>query len=281
MFSTLIKSDVLDARLADPGWCVIDCRFDLADPAAGEAAWRTAHIPGARYAHLENDLSGPVAPHTGRHPLPEPRDLVEKFGRWGIAADTQVVAYDGGSGAMAARLWWLLRWLGHERVAVLDGGWRAWREAGHATTNDVPVRRPAVFVQRPSLVAVVDSDDMLRAVNGEADWRVVDARAAERFRGDVETVDPVAGHVPGAINRPFLDNIDAGGRLLAPEILRERFAGIASGRADRVAHYCGSGVTACLNVLAMEHAGLPGSRLYAGSWSEWIRDPARPVATGY
>ncbi len=280
MFSTLISPNDLQLPLRDDDWRVVDCRFDLADPDAGETAWRDAHIPGAAYAHLERDLSGAVTERTGRHPLPDPSALAQTFGNWGIGRNTQVVAYDANSGAMAARLWWLLRWLGHEAVAVLDGGWQAWCAAGFETGDAVSQHAAVRFEQRPALVETVNSDEMLDAVNGKADWHVVDARGAERFRGDVEPIDPVAGHIPGAVNRPFMENLRADGCMLPPEILRERFASVAAGRADRVVHYCGSGVTAAHNMLAMARAGLHGSRLYAGSWSEWIRDASRPVAKG-
>lgn len=280
MHTTLIDADVLNAHLYEPGWRVVDCRFDLSNPQAGEVVFRGAHIPGAVYAHLERDLSAPIDTHTGRHPLPDPDRLAATFGTWGIGADTQVAAYDASGGAMAARLWWLLRSLGHEAVAVLDGGWQAWTAKGFATEAAVSPIRPAAFPRRSPLAESIGSSAMLRAVHGEADWRAVDARAAERFRGDAEPIDPVAGHIPGAVNRPFIQNLDASGRFLAPEMLRERFQNVAGGRADRIVHYCGSGVTACHNVLAMEHAGLSGSRLYAGSWSEWIRDASRPVAKG-
>lgn len=274
---TLVTVETLNAHREDGGWRVVDCRFELSRPDAGEAAWREAHIPGAVYAHLERDLSGPVGPATGRHPLPEPDALAQTLGRWGIDADTQVVAYDASGGAMAAaRLWWLARWLGHERVAVLDGGWQAWLAAGFETGDRVPVLRPVVFPRRAPLVDPVDA----RSVSEDAGWQLIDARGEQRFRGEVEPIDPVGGHIPGAINRPFTGNLDASGKFAAPETLRERFAPPAVGGAGRVVHYCGSGVTSCHNLLAMEHAGLSGSRLYAGSWSEWIRDPARPVAKG-
>lgn len=276
-FRTLIAPETLHAHLGREDWRLVDCRFDLADADAGERAWREAHVPGAVYAHLERDLSGPVTSRTGRHPLPDPDRLVQRLGEWGINPASQVVAYDASGGAMAARLWWLLRWLGHDAVAVLDGGWSAWRGAGFPVESALPSPSPTRFERRLSLNESIDTAAVLRAVEGESDWRLVDARAPERFRGEVEPIDPVAGHVPGAVNRPFAENLDARGRFLRPEILRERFATIASGRADRVAHYCGSGVTACHNVLAMEYAGLGGSRLYAGSWSEWIRDPSHPV----
>jgi len=280
MFRTLISPETLNANLAVPGWRVVDCRFDLQRPDAGKSAWCEAHIPGAVYAHLERDLSGAITPHAGRHPLPDPDRLAERLGEWGIGADTQVVAYDASGGAMAARLWWLLRWLGHERVAVLDGGWQAWRARGYATEDQAPVVSRVDFPRRAPLTVPVDAGSVLANMNGAADWRLVDARGAERFRGDIEPIDPVAGHIPGAANRPYTGNLDANGKFLAPEMLRERFQLFALDAADHVVHYCGSGVTACHNALAMEHAGLPGSCLYAGSWSEWIRDPSRPVERG-
>lgn len=280
MFRTLIDAVTLNAHLALPNWRVIDCRFDLQQPEKGGAAWREEHVPGAVYAHLERDLTGPVTATSGRHPLPDPDRLAKRLGEWGIDAGTQVVIHDSSGGAMAARLWWLLRWLGHESVAVLDGGWQAWKAQGFATDAAVPVIRKVMFPRRASLAGCIESNDVLAAVNGNADWRTIDARSVERFRGEIEPIDSVAGRIPGARNRPFTENLDAEGKFLAPEILRERFHPIAAGRADRVVHYCGSGVTACHNVLAMEHAGLTGSRLYPGSWSEWIRDPARPVERG-
>lgn len=280
MFRTLIPPEALHAHLDEPAWRVIDCRFDLARPDAGEAAWREAHIPGAVYAHLDLDLSSAVGPGTGRHPLPDADQLAARLGEWGICADTQVVAYDASGGAMAARLWWLLRWLGHEAVAVLDGSWQGWQARGYPTDNATPNVQPAAFLRRASLGRPVQTDEVMAAVNGASDMRLVDARGVERFRGDVEPIDSVAGHIPGALNRPFNDNLGSDGFFLAPEILRERFGLVSSGHSERVAHYCGSGVTACHNVLAMELAELSGSRLYAGSWSEWIRDSSRPVKKG-
>lgn len=280
MYRTLISPEALAEHLSDPRWRVIDCRFDLADSAAGYRAWQELHIPGAVYAHLERDLSGPVTSDSGRHPLPAADELAKRVSEWGIDATTQVVAYDASGGAMAARLWWLLRWLGHEAVAVLDGGWQTWQERELPVDSNSPSPERANFRRRAALALPVDSGEIERAVDGESDWRLMDARAPERFRGDVEPIDAVAGHVPGALNRPFMDNLKPDGSFLMPEILRERFQTASAGRADRVVHYCGSGVTACHNVLAMEHAGLSGSRLYAGSWSEWIRDPQHPVAKG-
>lgn len=277
MFRTLITPEALDQHLDEPGWCLVDCRFDLAHPGAGGLAWRQAHIPGSVYAHLDRDLSSAVRADSGRHPLPDEDQLVARLGEWGISANTQVVAYDASNGAMAARLWWLLRWLGHEAVAVLDGGWQGWSARGFPADKEIPEVQPVKFPRRPSLTMPVETCDVAAAVNGERDLRLVDARSSERYRGEVEPIDSVAGHIPGASNRPFAGNLDASGFFLAPKFLRERFMQLSNGRPERVVHYCGSGVTACHNVLAMEHAGLVGSRLYAGSWSEWIRDPSHPV----
>ncbi len=276
--STIVDVPRLQTHLEDAAWVVLDCRFDLGDPGAGERAYAGGHIPGARYAHLERDLAGPVTATSGRHPLPDPTRLAATLGRWGIGRDTQVVAYDDVGGAMAARAWWLLRWLGHEAAAVLDGGIGAWHEAGLALSVEVPDPLPATFDPNPRPRAWLSTEAVQAAVG---DMLLVDARAAPRFRGEVEPIDPVAGHVPGAVNRPFQANLDANGRFLDPARLRADLEALLGGRQPVAAvHMCGSGVTACHNLLAMERAGLGGSRLYAGSWSEWIRDPARPVATG-
>lgn len=279
-YTTLIDVATLAAHLENPRWVILDCRFDLAEPMAGQRAYAAGHIPGARYAHLDHDLSGPVTSATGRHPLPDPVRLAAQLGQWGVAADTQVVAYDDAGGAFAARAWWLLRWLGHARVAVLDGGWAAWQAQGGATTPAVPAVNAAEFVFRPALESVVSAEEVLQAVRDKT-MCLLDARAPERFRGEVEPIDPVAGHVPGALNHPFQRNLEPDGRFLPAQMLRQRFqVTLGTAAAAQVVHMCGSGVTACHNLLAMAQAGLSGSRLYAGSWSEWIRDPARPVASG-
>ncbi len=277
--TTLIPTGTLAGRLADPLWLAVDCRFDLADPGAGVAAWRAGHIPGAIYADLERDLSAPVTATTGRHPLPPVAALEETFSRFGISARTQVVAYDAGSGAFAARLWWLLRWLGHEPVAVLDGGFAAWTAERRPVSADTAMRAPARFTARPCPEMLVETAAIPGALGrGE---RLVDVRGAERFRGEVEPLDAVAGHVPGAVNLPYLENLGTDGRFRDPPALaalwQERVA-VAPGSA--VVCMCGSGVTACQGLLALEAAGVRGGKLYAGSWSEWIRDPARPVACG-
>lgn len=279
-FAPLVDLAGLAGHLADPGWVLIDCRFALSDPAWGQRAYSAGHIPGAHYAHLDEDLSGPIGPQTGRHPLPDPQRLAERLGAWGIDGDTRVVAYDDAGGAFAVRLWWLLRWLGHCRGAILDGGLPRWEALGGAITTEGPRRAPRTFVPRIDYTAWVSTDAVAEGI-ARGRLQVVDARAAERFRGEAEPIDPVAGHVPHAINLPLAGNLSDDGRFLSPERLRDRFlAALGDTPPERVAHSCGSGVNACHNLLAMELAGLAGSRLYAGSWSEWIRDPARPVARG-
>lgn len=264
---------------AHPAWRSFDCRHDLANPEAGVAAYAAGHIPGALFAHLDRDLSGAKSGRNGRHPLP----TAERLGDWlsvcGIDAETTVVAYDAGNGMFAARLWWLLRWLGHDKVAVLDGGLAAWQAAGGALTAQVVTYSPRRFTPRPQALAVDVADVM--AQMGAAQSLVVDARAADRFRGENETLDPVGGHIPGAVNRPFARNLGCDGRFKPAAELRAEFTALLGGRSPHdLIHQCGSGVTACHNLLAMEIAGLPGARLYPGSWSEWCADPARPVASG-
>lgn len=279
MLTTLVTTDTLAAHLDDPRWLIVDCRFDLAQPAAGEAAYRAAHIPGAVYAHLDRDLSGPITPRTGRHPLPDPDRFAATLSGWGVSADTQVIAYDADTGMYAARLWWLLRWVGHRAVAVLDGGFKAWTAAGLPTSTEIPSRPPSHFQARPDREMWLDADQVQQRVQ-RSDWRLLDARAPERFSGQVEPLDPVAGHVPGARNHPFATNLTSDGRFGAPEELRRRYEQSQAGVADdHTIAMCGSGVTACHLLLAMEVAGKPGARLYAGSWSEWIRNPQRGVAT--
>jgi len=286
MYTTLIEPAELAARAATD-WAVVDCRFDLARPDWGAAAYATGHVPNALYAHLDRDLSGPITSTTGRHPLPSREPLAATFGRWGIDAAVQVVAYDQGNGAYASRLWWLLRWAGHQKVAVLNGGFAAWQQAALPTQTTVTERPPRQFTFHAGAEAVVSTAELERAVrdgtlaSGAA--VLVDARAADRFAGENETIDPVAGHIPGARNHPFARNVDAQGRFLPAAELRERWTatlGAGAARRSAVMAMCGSGVTACHNLLALEIAGLGGARLYAGSWSEWIRSPERPIVRG-
>lgn len=283
-FRTLISADELKALLAAPGTpshstVVVDCSFDLADTGAGEREWRAGHLPGSHYLHLDRDLSGAKTGRNGRHPLPSRADFAAMVGALGIVPQTQVVALDRQGSPYAARLWWLMRWLGHEAVAVLDGGLQAWTASGGPLDAHEPVRRAGPpYPERPALVATVDAATVFA---GLGRLRVLDARAGERFRGEVEPLDAAAGHIPGALNRFFKDNLGADGRFKPAAALRAEFEPlIGLHPAAGVVHQCGSGVTACHNLLAMEHAGLAGTRLYPGSWSEWSSDPARPVAKG-
>jgi thiosulfate/3-mercaptopyruvate sulfurtransferase len=279
-YHTIVDVPTLAAHATDPSLRIVDCRFDLGDPDAGAALYRREHLPGAVYAHLDTDLSGPRAPWTGRHPLPDPEALAATFGRLGIGTATQVVGYDDSGGIYAARLWWLLRWLGHEAVAVLDGGLAAWRAAGQALSAASPVPAPQHFVAAPRADAHLGADELAALLARDA-CLLLDARSAERFEGRVEPLDPRAGHVPGATNHHYARNLGADGRFLPAAALRASFERLLGTRAPTaVVSMCGSGVTACHTLLALEVAGLAGARLYPGSWSEWCRDPARPVATG-
>lgn len=277
--SPLISAEALKAALGTVR--VFDVRFDLARPEAGEAAWREGHLPGAHYLHLDRDLSakdGVPALCGGRHPLPTREVFAATVARLGLTPDTPVVLVDAQGGMFAARAWWMLRWIGARDVRVLDGGLAAWRAAGGALEpGEVAPPAPApAWPLGPEPEGLRLTADALAAQLGRV--ALLDARAPERYRGDVEPLDPVAGHIPGALNRPFSANLGPDGRFLPPEALRAAFQGLAGARA--VVHQCGSGVTACHNLLAMAVAGLPGGALYAGSWSEWCRDPARPVARG-
>jgi thiosulfate/3-mercaptopyruvate sulfurtransferase len=280
-FTTLIDVDSL-AGLARPA-VLLDCRFDLSEPEAGRRAYAAGHIPGARYADLNLDLSSPMNPSSGRHPLPSAEVLAGFFAAAGVGDETQVVAYDDANGSFAARAWWLSRWLGHAWVAVLDGGYQAWVAAGAPVEmGDPPAPGGAtpLFTLRLQPQTVLSTADVQRALE-DPRRLVVDARAAERFAGTVEPMDAVAGHVPGAVNHPFAANLTQDGRFLpAAELRRRWLARLRGTEPSDAILMCGSGVTACHNILAMTSAGLPGGKLYAGSWSEWIRDPERPVARG-
>ncbi len=285
-FRTLISAAELQAQRASSAadLVILDCGFDLADPAAGERAYAAGHLPGALYAHLDRDLTGAKTGTNGRHPLPMRDVFAVRAGAWGIGERTQVVTYDAQGGPYAARAWWMLRWLGHETVSVLDGGLAAWLAAGGTLETRTAVARSRVaYPSRASAVPTLDAHALQEAL-ARSEACVVDARAPERYRGEVEPLDTVAGHIPGAVNRFFKDNLDAQGHFKAPQVLREEFARLgirgATVAGSAVVHQCGSGVTACHNLLAMAHAGMDGAALYPGSWSEWCADPARPVARG-
>lgn len=274
MHTTLVSPADLMPRLADPRWVVVDCRFDLANPDAGEQAYVEGHIPSARYAHLDRDLSGEKTGTNGRHPLPTVEQMAARFGAMGIAPDTQVVAYDADSGMFAARLWWMLRFMGHDAVAVLDGGFARWVGAGGAVQPGRVTPTPVRFEANPRPAWRLDVTE----VAGGGCGQLIDARAPERFRGENETLDPVGGHIPGARNQFFLQNLSADKTFKPAEALRAQWSATLEGRSPAdVVMYCGSGVTACHNLLALEIAGLSGARLYAGSWSEWSADPSRPI----
>jgi thiosulfate/3-mercaptopyruvate sulfurtransferase len=276
-FRTLISTSALGLHLGEDQIAIVDCRFKLGDESWGEDAYTASHVIGAVYAHLDRDLSGPKSGTNGRHPLPDPGALARTFGRLGITSGVQVVAYDEDNGMFASRLWWMLRWLGHDAVAVLDGGFAKWTAEGRETRSGTETRAPQTFIAapRPEMIATVDQVAALRT---DKAWQLIDARAPERFRGDVEPLDKVAGHIPGAVNHHYQTNLDAEGSFRSPEDLRTHMrAALGDHAADHVVCYCGSGVTACHNLLALEHAGLTGAKLYAGSWSEWSSDPARPV----
>ncbi len=278
---TLIAAAELQQWQKVPGAALVllDCSFDLADPAAGARSFAMGHLPGALYAHLETDLSGPKsapgAPSRGRHPLPDRQAFAARVGQWGVAPGVQVVCYDAQGGPYAARAWWLLQWLGHSEVAVLDGGTAAWMAAGGSlvTATSQPAALAPYPAGEPAMPTVTSTE--LQAVLGRQP--LLDARAPERYRGEVEPLDPVAGHIPGALNRFFKDNLQDDGRFKPAAQLQAEFQALV-GSAQDVIHQCGSGVTACHNLLAMAHAGWPSSRLYPGSWSEWCADPSRPVA---
>lgn len=271
-----ISPEALQAQLGSPHLRVVDVRSSLADHEAGRRAYRAGHLPGAVFLDLETDLSAPLGAHGGRHPLPDPARAAAVFGAAGIDADSHVVAYDDAGGMVAGRLWWMLRWLGHERVQVLDGGVDAWSAAGGEMVTEVPAVAPTAFEPRVRDGMTVDRAWLLEHA-GDPGVIVVDARAPERYRGEVEPIDPRGGHIPGAINLPYADNL-AGGRFRTPAALRARYAALAD--ADTVVVYCGSGVSAAHDLMALEACGIAGARLYPGSWSDWVSYADAPVALG-
>ncbi|MFB4392736.1 MULTISPECIES: sulfurtransferase [unclassified Pseudomonas] len=278
----LITPQQLAERLGSPGLVILDCRFALEDVDYGQRSYAEGHIAGAHFADLERDLSGPVLKgKTGRHPLPDPARLVERLRSWGMDNDSQVVVYDDGPGAFAARAWWLLAWLGkRDGVFLLDGGLKAWHAAHLPLSLDPPLKREGAFSGKADAKLLVDAEHLAKRLD-DAGLTLIDARALPRFRGEVEPIDPVAGHIPGAQCAAFSDNLGADGRFLSAEQLKQRFAEKLAGRSpEQLVAYCGSGVTACHNLFALALAGYPLGRLYAGSWSEWINDPSHGVATG-
>jgi thiosulfate/3-mercaptopyruvate sulfurtransferase len=283
--TTLISAGVLRDLVGKPDIAVIDCRFDLMNPEGGRRAYLEGHIPGARYADLNKDLSAPITATSGRHPLPAPGDFARTLTRLRVGRATQVIAYDDSAGAFAARLWWMLRWVGHPAAAVLDGGIKAWVSEGGALQSGEETPLPAVQGDRlvsvqADTAAVIEAADLEQRLSDPA-FLLVDARAGERFAGTIEPIDAVAGHIVGAVNQPFSANLAADGRFLPAPLLRQMWEKRLAGRnPTQLAAMCGSGVTACHNLLSLEVAGLHGAKLYAGSWSEWIRDPRRPIARG-
>jgi thiosulfate/3-mercaptopyruvate sulfurtransferase len=282
IFTTIISAAELAQHVQDPNWIVIDCRHDLANPDAGRAAYNAGHLPGARFAHLDLDLSdkrpGPNGEFRGRHPLPERDAFVETLRNWGVNQDSQVIAYDAHGGMFAARLWWMLRWAGHAAAAVLDGGLPAWVAASGPLSAEAVAPVRGNLNLRPALVTAVGVADVLANLS-QPSRIVIDARSPDRFRGENETLDPVGGHIPGAKNRFFKDNLQADGRFKTAAQLRAEFGALITAPEATIMQ-CGSGATACHNLLAMEIAGLPNAALYPGSWSEWCAEPSRPVATG-
>ncbi len=279
-YTTIVSTEILAAHLGDPAWVIIDCRFDLQNPEWGLQDYLQGHIPGAIYAHLDRDLSGPKTAETGRHPLPEPDKWSQTLSAWGVEPGKQVIAYDTTGGSYAARLWWMLRWMGHEQVALLDGGFPKWVSEGRPVRSGIETARPGKF--RGTLIrrwwsAPADVERLRQDPHNI----LIDARTGARYRGEQEPIDPVAGHIPGAVNRFHGDNLGPDGTFLEPETLKAQYSALLRDLpAGKAVVYCGSGVTSCHHLVALEMAGLTGARLYAGSWSEWIRDPSRPRALG-
>ena len=279
-YNSVVDADTLRQNLGNPAWRVVDCRHDLLRPDAGHQAYKEGHIAGAVFAHLDRDLSGPKTATSGRHPLPDPAQLVERFRRWGIDRDSQIVVYDSSGGQIAGRLWWLARWLGHERVALLDGGWQCALKAGLTIETGESSPPRGQFERAAPLEQAVEVD-LVQTARTDSDWLIIDARAPDRYAGQNETIDPIAGHIPGAVNRFWQSNLEPDGRFKPPEQLRSEFAALLGSRApERVIVQCGSGVTACHDLLAMQLAGISGAKLYPGSWSQWITDRTRPIAVG-
>lgn len=277
-YKDVVPTQTVFQHLHTPDWAIVDCRFDLKDPEWGFESYQQEHIPGAVYAHLDRDLANPVTAQSGRHPLPDIELIAQRLSNWGIGNHTQVVVYDTNGGGYAARLWWLLRFLGHTAVAILDGDFHVWQSEGYPTAKGIEQRQPEVFVPNPQWEMLVSTEQVENIYTNPA-YRLVDARAPERFRGEQEPIDTKAGHIPGAVNRFHGMNLNAQGKFLPPETLRQQFQDLLGEvQPEHTVVYCGSGVTSCHHLIAMERAGLSGAKLYLGSWSEWIRDEKRPIS---
>ncbi|MCK5148433.1 sulfurtransferase [bacterium] len=278
-YTTLIDTDALKGMLNNSECVIVDCRFSLNDPDAGYQAFCQSHIPGAVYANLDHDLSSPIIPgQTGRHPMPTPEIFAARLGTWGIDKDVQVVVYDDVGGAIASRLWWMLKWLGHENAAVLNGGWTAWKAADLPVSNEPYICAARIFEMNLQTHLLVDAD-MVESIRLDSDYCLIDSRSRERYLGENETIDTIGGHIPGAVNIPFAGNIDESGFFISGEQILQRFESAIGQRSPRhIVLYCGSGVTACHNILALIHAGLDMPRLYVGSWSGWIAAGNRSMA---
>ena len=279
MHDSLISPQIVNEHLEDSNWRFFDCRYVLTEPDKKQAEFAVSHLPGALYAHMNRDLAAPPIPgKTGRHPLPEKQELIKLFSTWGIDHAVQVVIYDDTGGAYAVRLWWMLRWLGHDAVAVMDGGWPRWIKEGRPVSADLIIPKAVEFKANQREHWLVTAEDV-RNYFDNPEVRVLDARSRDRYRGENETLDPVAGHIPGAVSAPFVENLDPDGNLKSKSELRKMYLELLDGSpAEKASSYCGSGITACHNILAMYYAGLGNSRLYSGSWSDWITNPERLVA---
>ncbi len=280
MYTTFITAKELQNIIHQTNIVVVDCRFSLADKEAGRKAYLEEHLPKAIYAHLDNDLSGKIiSGQTGRHPLPDPSFFAEQLGDWGINNSTQVIVYDDNGGAIAARMWWMLNWLGHEKVAVLSSGIQAWKKAGFSLTNEIPPIKKTSFTFKVQEYLTVSVNELMALLENK-NYKIIDSRAAERYRGENEPIDPIAGHIPSAESLPFMEHWDTEKQIQAKDQVKERFEKLLKEiNPENTIFYCGSGVTACYNLLAYQHAGLGKAKLYPGSWSEWIIDEDRPKIT--
>lgn len=278
-YRTLISADIVQQNLSNKQWRIVDCRFNLKDPGEGMALYQMQHIPQAVYAHLDHDLSSPVTANSGRHPLPAVEQFKQTLGNWGITNDVQVVVYDDAAGSYAARLWWMLRWLGHDSVAVLDGGFSSWKQQGLPVTADIPRFSSTTYIGKPNLEMLIDSDKLQERL-AQSQSLLIDVRDPNRYQGIEEPIDKVAGHIPGSINIPWKINIAENGLFLPKAQLHDYYKKLLRNQPiENTVLMCGSGVTACHSLLALEYIGISGARLYPGSWSEWISDPNRPIET--